>query len=50
MDYLRGILTVVLVIAIALWLGRLEHHKHPELYVYSWIGSIILLLLVRFFW
>lgn len=49
MEFLRAIICFVVVIGIAILLGRLDHHKHPVAYVYSVIGSIVVLLSMRIF-
>jgi len=46
MDFVKAIIGFAVIIGIALFLGRLDHNKHPESYVYGWIGSIVVLLLV----
>jgi len=49
MDVLRAFIGIVVMIGIALLLGRLDHHKHGSACVYGWIFSIAVLLLLRFF-
>lgn len=49
MDFLRAILGIVIVIGLALFLGKLDHQKHPETFTYGWLGSIAVLLLLRWF-
>lgn len=47
MDYIRAFIGFAIIIGIALFLGKLDHHKHPEIYTYAWIISIIVLLSLR---
>lgn len=47
MDFLRAFIGFAIIFGIAILLGKLDHHKHPELYVYAWIGSIVVLLSLR---
>jgi hypothetical protein len=48
MDFLRAFIGVTVIIAVAVLLGRLDHKKHPEAYVYGWITSIAVLLTLGF--
>jgi len=49
MDFLRAFIGVVVIVGIAVLLGRLDHHKHPETFTYCWISSIAVLLLMGYF-
>ena len=49
MDFLRAIAGFFAIAVIALFLGRMDHHRNPEVYTYGWIASIAVLLLMRFF-
>jgi hypothetical protein len=48
MDFLRAFIGFAIIFGLAFLLGRLKHHHHPELFTYCWIGSIFVLLVVRF--
>jgi hypothetical protein len=47
MDFVRAIIAFAVVVGLALLLGKLDHHKHPEAFTYGWLGAIAVLLLLR---
>jgi len=47
MDFLRAILCVVVVVVLALLMGRTQNAKHPAVHFYVWSISITVLLILR---
>jgi hypothetical protein len=49
MEFLRAIIGIIVIITVAVLLGRLDHHKHPKAFTYCCISSIFVLFFLGYF-
>jgi hypothetical protein len=49
MNFLRAFIGIAVTVALAFILGWSKSFKHPAAFTYVWLGSIAVLLLLRWF-